>query len=952
MMALLTSTGLQHEQHCDAFLNFVSVVLEKIPNVAVLEQHDLRNGFYYAFGGLLRTIDSGNSDQRLMNLLHETTSHFRELLATELKVTIPLDPTADSFASHLTPADHHFLRAVSERHIKIESAFAKQLSDSKTIDLVKFAEVAASEAFNETHEINVKQVSLAAERFAQAQRENDLKSVKKYRGLFESLSMDNGPWSTPEVVQEKHYKLENSIFRGFLRLRMKRNLEYDNHKDASIARDVGSPEGAKEMYRQLLAKMKLQAFKGDFALLNFPEEDVKDNETINVTDFRLQCDAQLITPQDVVNGRLSLTKAELIFDSPNRILRIPLTSIVKVFFRRYLLVDSALEIFVQSCKSYFVNFNGDERRVFLAKLNVQKLPHLKFCQKKPEDIRKLVQKATLKWQQGRHSNLDYLLKLNLLSGRSYHDLSQPIGAINPERFELMRERMNESVSEDTRYLYGSLYSSAAVVIGYLIRLEPFASLHIRLQAGRFDHPGRLFSSIPETWNSVNVIGMDFRELIPEFFTLPEFLTNDNGFDLGKLSDGTTIDHVLLPKWAKSPRHFIEVNRQALESKFVSANLHYWIDLIFGPTSRAPLFEQANNVFHPYFYETSLTPEVKADPKTLAMIQEYSACFGAIPGQLFDESPPTRDPGIDVFQVSPTFSKLASFERPLLRLKVEKSTLMAVDDRCQFGTYQNLAEMTKGRLFLPAPADVLLNVRPIVALSGKTAIGCFPWHSSFHVFPMKNGVCPPVIHCPSHKRPITSMAISGRHFVTASRDCTVRLWELDGHALRTIGYLTRHRQPVLFVQINERFNESVSISRDGFVVSMSLKDGQYLREVSLPMSDPSDLLVTDRGFVCVAFNGPDSHVIHVLDHNLVAVTKKTFDGCEQGWTSIERSGVEYLLIGLKTKRILGVQIPYLDKIAMDVETPFTPSLMASGRQDSNCYVATADGGLMSFSIPRV
>ena len=43
-----------------------------------------------------------------------------------------------------------------------------------------------------------------------------------------------------------------------------------------------------------------------------------------------------------------------------------------------------------------------------------------------------------------------------------------------------------------------------------------------------------------------------------------------------------LDAVKLPAWAKKDsREFIRVHREALESDYVTANLHHWIDLIFG-----------------------------------------------------------------------------------------------------------------------------------------------------------------------------------------------------------------------------------------------------------------------------------------------------------------------------------------------------------------------------------
>ena len=54
-----------------------------------------------------------------------------------------------------------------------------------------------------------------------------------------------------------------------------------------------------------------------------------------------------------------------------------------------------------------------------------------------------------------------------------------------------------------------------------------------LQGGYFDLPDRLFHSIPAAWVSASSTNMtDVKELIPEFFYLPEFLKNSNHFDLG------------------------------------------------------------------------------------------------------------------------------------------------------------------------------------------------------------------------------------------------------------------------------------------------------------------------------------------------------------------------------------------------------------------------------------
>lgn len=74
-----------------------------------------------------------------------------------------------------------------------------------------------------------------------------------------------------------------------------------------------------------------------------------------------------------------------------------------------------------------------------------------------------------------------------------------------------------------------------------------------------------------------------QELIPELFFLPEMLVNSSGYRLG-IPDSPSGD-VILPPWASSPEEFVRINRMALESEFVSCQLHQWIDLIFGYKQR-------------------------------------------------------------------------------------------------------------------------------------------------------------------------------------------------------------------------------------------------------------------------------------------------------------------------------------------------------------------------------
>lgn len=75
------------------------------------------------------------------------------------------------------------------------------------------------------------------------------------------------------------------------------------------------------------------------------------------------------------------------------------------------------------------------------------------------------------------------------------------------------------------------------------------------------------------------------------------------FLIGCKQNGVELGDVVLPPWAKSdPREFIRLHREALESDYVSQNLHHWIDLIFGYKQLGQPAIEAVNVFHHLFYE--------------------------------------------------------------------------------------------------------------------------------------------------------------------------------------------------------------------------------------------------------------------------------------------------------------------------------------------------------------
>ncbi|KAL9243041.1 hypothetical protein vseg_016980 [Gypsophila vaccaria] len=358
-----------------------------------------------------------------------------------------------------------------------------------------------------------------------------------------------------------------------------------------------------------------------------------------------------------------------------------LNSIHEILKREYQLRPVAIEIFsMDGCNDLLI-FHKKEREQVFRNLIAMNLPRnsmlditISGTTKQESDEGSRLFKPTAKsfserWQNGEISNFQYLMHLNTLAGRGYSDLTQypvfpwvladyeseelvlydpssfrkfdkPMGCQTLEGEEEFRGRYeNWDDPEVPKFHYGSHYSSAGSVLFYLLRLPPFSTENQRLQGGEFDHADRLFNSIRDTWASAAGKGntSDVKELIPEFFYMPEFLENRFNLDLGEKQSGEKVGDVVLPPWAKgSAREFIRMHREALECDYVSEHLHQWIDLIFGYKQRGKAAVDAVNVFYHYTYQGNVDIDSVTDPVLKASILAQINHFGQTPKQLFQK----------------------------------------------------------------------------------------------------------------------------------------------------------------------------------------------------------------------------------------------------------------------------------------------------------------------------
>ncbi|XP_032772160.1 WD repeat and FYVE domain-containing protein 3 isoform X5 [Rattus rattus] len=573
--------------------------------------------------------------------------------------------------------------------------------------------------------------------------------------------------------------------------------------------------------------------------------------------------------------------------------------IKEVHKRRYLLQPIAVEVFSGDGRNYLLAFQkGIRNKVYQRFLAV--VPSLTDSSESVSGQRPntsveqgsgllstLVgeKSVTQRWERGEISNFQYLMHLNTLAGRSYNDLMQypvfpwiladydseevdltnpktfrnlakPMGAQTDERLAQYKKRYKDwedPNGETPAYHYGTHYSSAMIVASYLVRMEPFTQIFLRLQGGHFDLADRMFHSVREAWYSASKHNMaDVKELIPEFFYLPEFLFNSNNFDLGCKQNGTKLGDVILPPWAKGdPREFIRVHREALECDYVSAHLHEWIDLIFGYKQQGPAAVEAVNVFHHLFYEGQVDIYNINDPLKETATIGFINNFGQIPKQLFKKPhPPKRvrsrlngeNAGLSVppgatsdkiffhhlDNLRPSLTPVKELKEPVGQIVCTEKGILAVEQNkvlippawnktfawgyadlsCRLGTYESDKAVTVYEC-LSEWGQILCAVCPnpkLVITGGTSTVVCV-WEMGTSKEKAKPLTLKQALLGHTDTVTCATASVAYHIIVSGSRDRTCIIWDLN--KLSFLTQLRGHRAPVSALCINELTGDIVS-----------------------------------------------------------------------------------------------------------------------------------------------
>ncbi|KAH7037609.1 LOW QUALITY PROTEIN: WD repeat and FYVE domain-containing protein [Microdochium trichocladiopsis] len=535
--------------------------------------------------------------------------------------------------------------------------------------------------------------------------------------------------------------------------------------------------------------------------------------------------------------------------------------VVSLSKRRFLFRDVAVEIFFTDGRSYLLTArNASMRDEMFAKLSA-KTPHTAGANllPNPEDAWRLESLKVVddapqslgskfgsifnqspwtpvmrRWQRGEISNFHYLMLVNTMAGRTFNDLTQypvfpwiladytseeldlsnpatfrdlskPMGAQTARRQADYTSRYN-SLAEigETPFHYGTHYSSAMIVASYLIRLPPFVQSYILLQGGSFDHADRLFFSIEGSWRSAaQDNGSDVRELIPEFFCLPDFLRNVNEYNFGERQGSRgRVDHVELPPWAKGdPKIFIAKHREALESP---QHLHSWIDLIFGYKQLGELAVENLNVFHHLSYYGAKDLDNITDTDERHATTSIIHNFGQTPHQVFTKAHPPREH--IAFPTKPS-EFLARMPHP----SRERVAMLEFSKK-----YDRLICSSPFRLNLPPLYDKYLEWG-----FADNSIRFF-----FNENRRSAGVNENL-----HIGQISCVTVAGsKTLITAGEDCVILTLPGKPIDLLQRAALTGHKTPVTTIAVSKAFSTLLTVSLDGQAFLWDLNRLDFIRKL--------------------------------------------------------------------------------------------------------------------------
>jgi len=423
---------------------------------------------------------------------------------------------------------------------------------------------------------------------------------------------------------------------------------------------------------------------------------------------------------------------------------------------------------------------------------------------------------------------------------------------------------------------------------------------------------------------------------------------------------------------------------------VSANLHKWVDLVFGFKQQGKAAEQAVNVFHYLTYEGAVDLDAIEDKHERKAVQDQIMFFGQTPSRLFPRAQAERGSAAPPYHSALANPKKATkvvvtrpsanpgmSRSPVLFIGLSHSRIVAVNGDGTLCVHRWITPKSEFGAFTFSPAGmdlaygVDIDAHPkklgsVAALrnnhewkasfgsvgGGKFLLSTGHWDHSLRLT-SPEGVS--LQSLATHKDRVTSLAVCGQWgpVVTASHDTTVMVWDLlqSGRTKSKVRVaeqprhvLYGHTGRVTCLAASADAGVVASGSDNGMLLLHDLRKGETIRGIQVPEggSEITKLVMSAAGDIITHSHTNLSLQNFTVNGTLVAA----FETSERLRALCLSPGDKFLVTG-GDQGVLNVWNPHDLSVYRRIDCSHGPITAAVCTPEGCVLAGTADGHLMSY-----
>ncbi|OHT08042.1 hypothetical protein TRFO_23575 [Tritrichomonas foetus] len=659
--------------------------------------------------------------------------------------------------------------------------------------------------------------------------------------------------------------------------------------------------------------------------------------------------------------------------NPEKVNIIHFYKIINIFKRRRYQKDTAIEIFLTNGKSFLIDFTPNLNTEIISQLSTHHFSSIKHIQQ--GSARSLISDnhTTALWRSGQLSNFTYLMVLNTYSGRTFNDIHQypmipritvdlknisrnlsyppfyqklnaetgnniPVNSktdVNTKKIDEIENMSDDSetiddaenfsvIDMEIEQLFHPSPLPPSTVDNFLVRIEPFTSLHLNMQSGKF-YNDKLFRSLGDYLQS--------SELSPEFFFCPEFLLNLNSLQIPDFKLPDNLDAFT----------FVYSHRKLLESDYVSQNLHKWIDLIWGVKQKGELAKKYHNFMHPFILENVWESEasvlVKADDQVLSMMRIY----GLMPQQLFTENHPAKS-------LRPQNLKTSTIQKNIHAIPIiyacciADNGFLAIDSNGKIFTGEIRLSINDQIIKQISNSSLNVTTETLMCPIEKGMLFYSPTKETLSLFQYGN-----IRTFQERFSNVDSICGSRNYFLIVKDRTVISVYDTITFPAK-LGEIIILEDVIMHCQISRQFGVIDVLSRNGIIHIHSLSTFQKTAVIDISKDKPRKMIITPRwGFIVVDCGDK----LKIYNINGLFIKEQKFDNEICSWYAVSSlKDFDYILFEDNKENIGYFEAFEPSNIKILTQAAWAVCHMDYCRSEDCMYMLTSQGHIIIVSHPFV